>query len=282
MSNINLQWLQENCQQDNLVIFNIGCADITDDSFRFQIAFPNATVYSFECSNVWKESNLEKSKWFDLPYIHTAVSNTDGVRLFTECHQTETHQEYSGTLAPECCINERKKWGSNYLVPTTTLNSFCDNYDLIPHILHIDAEHEEYNILKNLKILYQPMIIWIEYNHVYNDNFNKNLISFDKVNQMIENQGYVQFYHDKLDVLYVKQGLEFTAYQSYRHHAANDVEISSHEKQIQSAIWLKRYQLCKDLAWPHLHCPKDFFSLPEFIRQECKTKFNLLPDQRIL
>ena len=282
MSDINLQWLQENIKQDNPVIFNIGCADITDDSLRFQVAFSNATVYSFECSSIWKESNLVKSKLFDLPYLHQAVSDTDGFEFFTECNQPDMFWEYSGTLTSAHCLDDTQKWGSRYLVPTITLNTFCKEHNLIPDVLHIDAEREEYNILKNLKTLYQPKILWIEYNHEYNDNSSKNLISFAKVNQMIESQGYVQFYHDKFDVLYVKKELEVTAYQSYRHYTVHDVGITDHEKQIQSAIWLKRYQLCKDSLWPQLKSPKEFFSLPDAIRQECETKFNLLPDQRIL
>lgn len=285
MSDINLEWLQQNLKKNNPIIFNIGCADISDDSLRFQIAFPTANIYSFECSNYWKESNIKKSKIYNLPYIHKAVSDSDGVKLFSDgvnTNQSSDSWQYRGSFTPESHKNKNLVWGTKYNVPTISLNTFCKNHNIVPDFLHIDAEREEYNILKNLDLKYQPSIIWMEHSPKYNNGSAGELILFDTVDQMILNQGYIQCFYDGNDVLYVKKDCSFTKYKQYKHYSVHNVKITEHEKQIQSCIWLKRYQMCKDASWPELISPNEFFYLSDNIKHECRTRFLLTPDDRIL
>lgn len=287
MSDINLKWLQENLPKATN-IFNIGCADITDDSLRFAVAFPAATVTSFECADRWKTSNLEKSKLYGLPYVHNSVTDKDGTDwLLPGAPGNSEHDpwQYRATLTSFENLASNFKamsWADCYQVESISLNTFCEINQIRPDFMHIDAEREEYNILKNLDSKWFPETIWLEHWEFYN-NRDMPSVPFDILHQDLIAKGYKQLFFDDEDVLYVRADKEYSDYEIYRHFRSHpNTAITVHEKHIQSMMWLRRYDLCRDPSWPVLRSPVDFFDLPTSIKRECETVFDLRPNDYLL
>jgi FkbM family methyltransferase len=281
MSDLNLQWLEENFSHKPVAFFNIGCADITDDTFRFTVALPKATVYSFECSNNWKQSNIDKSKVFGFHYCHKAVSYYDGQGIFySGAPSIDFFWQYRGRLIDPQVQKDQRPWQQE-TVDVITLNTFCTDHNIKPDFLHIDTEGEEYNILKNLDEKFYPDAIWLEYWKRYHDDVNKR-VDFQTLHQLLIDRNYKKIYQ-KSDVLYVKNDCNLSTYTEYQHYMPdNIVPISDHEKIIQQRIWIKRYNVIKDSSWPNIDNPREFFDLPMHVQDECREIFNLAPQSDIL
>lgn len=237
MSDLNLEWVEENFSGDKMIFFNIGCADITDDTFRFTIALPKATVYSFECSHIWKESNAKKSKLFGFNYEHRAVSYYDGKANFYSGSFTASHIEdpwqYRGRLIDPRIQNDSRNWQQED-VEVITLNTFCHDKKIIPDFLHIDAESEEYNILRNLDENFLPKAIWLEHWPEYHDGIG-DTVSFDILDKFLVTKGYKKLFQGA-DALYVRKDQKVTKYKEYLHYTSHGTEISQHEKIIQKKM----------------------------------------------
>lgn len=272
MSNLNLQWLSKNFKDDS-IIFNIGCADLTDDSLRFQMALPRSTIISFDCAEIWKEENINKSKNYNLPYFHTAVTDYDGTATMQVLDSTNTYWEYSGSLQNHVTDNNV----SVTQVDCISLNTFCKEHNLIPDFVHVDVEGSEYNIFKNLNEQYWPIGAWIEYNDYYYDGDKS--VAFSVLEQLFLDRGYIKIFHGD-DILYVKKEFPITEYSIYEHYVVGGKivkEITEFEKEIQTNIWLTRYELCRDTAWPVVTNVNQFYELPPDIKTECIQVFGLEP-----
>lgn len=280
MSDLNLAWVQENFTDCGMVLLNIGSADITDDSLRFSVAFPRAKIYSFECSEHWKDSNLEKAIQYNLNYEHKAVSYFNGTTAFFEGSLTSgDFWQYRGRLADPAIQQDPRNWHNGRTVEVISLNSWCNQKNVIPTFLHIDAEGEEYNILKNLNNEYCPEAIWLEYWDRYRDN-DQTFVNFSVLDNLLHDKKYKRIYKGQFDVLYVKDTKLVTNYIEYKHGTSGN-PTTLHEINIQQKIWLLRYNLVKDSSWPVLTHPREYFNLPTEIRDECNKIFNLTPIEQI-
>ena len=287
MSDLNLEWLEENFGAQEISFFNIGCADITDDTFRFSVALPLAKIYSFDCADFWKDSNIERSLLFNLHYEHIAVSFFDGHGKFGNGKGDNLDKNdrikvwnYTGKLGDIC-----RESSDGYFVPVISLNTFCDQNCVRPDFLHIDAEGEEYNILKFLRSDLFPTGIWLE-NWDFYRNGHSDSVSFAALDAMMHSRSYRKIYAGNHDTLYIQSHIVTTPYREYKQPAGipwdPDIPISSHERMIQQQIWLQRYAVCKDASWPELKSPAEFFLLPDTIKQQCDLDFNLVPSNTIL
>jgi FkbM family methyltransferase len=301
MSDLNLAWMQANFSKPNLTLFNIGCADITDDTFRFQAALPNAKIYSFECSDFWKHSNTAKSQEFGFEYIHKAVTYRDGQSDFYQGRYDEQSHTYNetesfasptgdtsseGTWAYRSTMSDPEKRGLHYKhwespkqVESISLNTFCKERSLVPDFLHIDVEGEEYNILHVLNAEYWPTGIWLEVNPKYR-YLEDQFVDFAEMEKMLGTRGYGKLFQSHSDALFVLSDYAVSDYSrpEFRHAGP----LSNFEKSIQQKIWLARYNCIRDDAWPDLTTPHEFFALPESVQHECVTVFNLKPSAKIL
>lgn len=279
MSDLNLEWVQENFTDHDMVLLNIGSADISDDSLRFSIALPYAKIYSFECSDHWKKSNFEKAIQYNLNYEHKAVSYFDGITTFFEgLHTANDDWQYRGRIADPALHQDTRNWSNGQTVETISLNSWCKQKNIVPTFLHIDAELEEYNILKNLKDEYCPDGIWLEYQDSYRDQ-DQTFVDFSVLDKLLHDKNYIRIYKG-LDVLYVKGTKTVTNYIKYKHGTSFN-PTTLHEICIQQKIWLLRYNLVKDPSWPILNHPRDYFNLSIEIQDECSKIFNLEPIKQI-
>lgn len=288
MSELNLQWLQENFESKSVCLINIGCADITDDSLRFKIVLPDADIWSFECAEYWKQSNLEKSAIYNMNYMHKAVSNFDGVSNFFGGEKTNDSDtwEYRGFLSdPETsCVSNPPhrpkdlKWLGPQPVEVISLNTFCSQHNLNPNFLHIVTAGEEYNILKDLKQIFWPEAIWLESWETYR-NSTGNRVPYQVLHDMLVQRNYQLLYRSR-SALYVKKDLTITPYTECHHRSSFD-PTTQHEIFVQQKIWLLRYNLVKDASWPNIESPKQFYDLPPHVQQECKSLFNLEPIAQI-
>jgi FkbM family methyltransferase len=269
MSDFNLEWAAENFGSSQIVVFDIGCARLSGDSLRVKTALPLATVYAFECSNVWKTVNEIDAKQYGIQYIHKAVSYTDGIQTFYPSkfnHRGELH-DYAGSLRnPETIGYPREWWGESCTVESVALDTFCQANNVVPKLLLMDVEGEEYNILHSSSVL--PKAIWLEYNRNYNchDGTPK---TFNDLRDMLIQRGYCLKYRNQHDALFVLHDSHTTPYVNY-----TPLEFNKH---LLDKIWLMRYRLIKDITWPELTVPNDFFTLPQHIIDECINDFNLVP-----
>ena len=72
MINDVLNFLKQNYHDKEIVIFDIGAADL-GDSIQYKHEFPNSKVFSFECNNDWLENNIKKSIEHGIYYNHGQV-----------------------------------------------------------------------------------------------------------------------------------------------------------------------------------------------------------------
>ena len=55
MSDLNLNWVKQNFDENNFVFFDVGCMNM-DDSVKVRQEIPKAKIYAFECSNEWYDN----------------------------------------------------------------------------------------------------------------------------------------------------------------------------------------------------------------------------------
>lgn len=286
MSDINLEWLQENFKNHPCVVFNVGCADLSDDSLRFKVALPGSDIYSFDCAETWRLSNLEKSKVYDLHYEHVGISYFDGRSTFYNKKQIEHESgtndpverfwQYVGNFSKPS-TPELESWTSQ-VVDVMSLNTICQQKKIKPNFLHMDVEGEEYNVLKNLKEEFWPQVIWLEYWQTYR-NEEQHRVPYSVLHMLLQDRNYDLLYKQH-DALYVQKGFQPTEYKAYNHGESFDPK-SPYEITIQKKIWLYRYSLIRDPSWPELVEPRDYFELPQSIKRECDTMYNLEPIKAI-
>ena len=209
MSEFSTSWLQNNFDDIDLIIFDIGCADL-GDSVNFRRVFPNAEIYAFECCNDWLDNNIKVSADHNINYFHTAVSNIDGTLNFypSQSHNGIENWWLSGSTCEPISNPYDVTWGSPYEVESTRLDTFCSKHNISPDVIHIDVEGAEYNVLSCIGI-YKPKCIWAEITEFQSHNTG---ITYTKFSKLMKNLGYVKWHHDKADDLYVLPQYNFTPY----------------------------------------------------------------------
>ena len=285
MSDFAFDWLQSNFLNKNLVIYDIGAADLTD-SAKFKYFLPDCTVYSFECGKHWHENSLVKSNisLYDLNYVPVAISYTEKTFTFSNQYRNELHPQYNdentadivpyaGTL--QNTENRRMHTTKNsYQVKGISLNKFCETNPK-PDMIHIDIEREEYNALKNLKSKYWPSVIWTEKNEFYCDEEHKDTVPLSMLIQLCADRGMQYQIFDK-DILFIDTNLLTTKY----------IDISKEhwiilDQKFRKDKWIKNYAVCAGSSWPMINEFEDFYKLPENVLIEL-LNFNALPDKDLL
>lgn len=213
MSDINLNWLIENFGDKPMNVFDIGCADVGGDSAVFNHHLPNATVYAFECADVWKDSNTREAARRGINYFHLAITDVNDTVTFhpSASYNGETWP-YSGSICKPIkteLASGTFVWGEPQIVESNRLETFCDIHTVTPDFIHMDVQGAEYKVLSNMGN-YRPWAIWAEVNEFENCyETNTTHLAFS---QLLNDLGYTKIYGNNIDELYVLNNLPITPY----------------------------------------------------------------------
>ena len=263
MSSVNLHWLAENFANQDPVVFDIGCANMSDTlNLKRTLTYyksPGAKFYAFDCNQTWLEQNTLTAKQNNVEYHHLALSDTNGSVTFYPSEQYQDRDwPWAGSIFKPGKFYNKWVFGQGYTVDSVTLSTFCQQHNVAPDFIHIDVQGAEFKILNNLIV--RPKCIWTEICEF--QRYNDTGITYYDFDKMLFDQGYTLLYRNAHDALYVDSQLTFT---SYNHHYKS-AEI---EHTILTNIWLEKYQLCRGDEWPEVSSMDDYTNLPLWIKQEC-------------
>ena len=212
MGDFNINWVRENIKKENLVIFDIGCADM-GDIIRFKLAIPNSTCYAFECGNTWKERNIKLAKYYNINYFHMSLSDMDDseILFYPSIKLKDENWDWSSSIYPptdNLKTTSDIEWGEPYSVNTITLETFCKKYDKVPDIIHMDVQGAEHAILSKMGNI-RPEIVWVEICEFHNYNTN---VTYQNFNDLMDGYGYTQIYSNRIDALYALKNKTYTNY----------------------------------------------------------------------
>lgn len=263
MSSVNLHWLAQNFAGQDPVIFDIGCANMSDTlTFKKTLTYyksPKAKFYAFDCNQTWLEQNTLTARQNNIEYHQLAFSDVDGTVTFYPSEQYQDRQwPWAGSIFKPGAFYTKWTFGQGYTVDSSKLSTFCDAHNVVPDFIHIDVQGAEFKILDNLTV--RPKCIWTEICEFQRyENTQVTYYDFDK---MLCKQGYKLLYRNAHDALYVDSAFSHT---NYDHHWKSE-EI---ESTILTNIWLEKYQLCRGEEWPDVTSLDDYQHLPDWIKQEC-------------
>jgi FkbM family methyltransferase len=160
----------------NPVILDIGACEC-EDSIRYSLLFPNATIYSFEPlkKNFERcEKNVIKYNRQNIKIFNLALSNSEGEEKFylssgrpegVEVSEWDYGNKSSSLLKPNLeAIQKWLKFEESTTVVATTLDKFCKKNN-ISHIdfIHMDVQGAELLVLEGAhEILPKIKSIWLE------------------------------------------------------------------------------------------------------------------------
>ena len=213
MSDLNINWVLENFGDKKMNVFDIGCAHVDGDAAMFKKLLPSATVYAFECAEVWKEHNIKAAELRGINYFHMALSDkNDTITFHPSASYNGEQWPYSGSICePKLTVlpSGTFVWGEPYIVESIKLATFCDTHNVTPDIIHIDVQGAEYKVLSNLGN-YRPWAIWAEVNEF--ENCYETNITHAAFIELLNSLGYTKIYSNNVDELYVLNTLSLTPY----------------------------------------------------------------------
>jgi FkbM family methyltransferase len=202
MSDLNIDFLVNNFYDKKINFFNIGCSNL-GDTIDFKNYLPNAKFYAFECNEKFRESNTSTAIKHGINYFHYALSDTEGKILFYPSDTLNGQKDWnisSSTLKPIPTEHFNLTYGEPYFVESIMLDKFCNENNISPDFIHIDAEGAEYKILSKLGD-YRPYCIWSEICafDVYYESGN----SYEDFDNLLYGYGYIKLFSSNNDALYI-------------------------------------------------------------------------------
>jgi FkbM family methyltransferase len=211
MSDFNINWAKENIKKENIILFDIGCADM-HATFEFKKVFPNGIFYAFECKNEWKSLNEIKAKEYNIHYHHLAISDSNEKIKFypSKTYKNKIWHYSSSIYKPTNWLIENSKieFDEPYFVDSITFETFCKNNNIIPDIVHIDVQGAEYAVLSKMGI-FKPKIIWAEICEFHSYETNTDYLKFNK---LMKDCGYIEVYNNNSDALFILNNIKYTNY----------------------------------------------------------------------
>ena len=177
MTTLNLNWVKENFNKENLVVFDIGAGDM-EVSKMIRKMIPTAKLYAFEAFDFWHEGNEESSLKYNINDFHIKF-----------------HEQI---------------YGDPVTIDSLRLETFCKEHNVIPDFIHIDVEGAELKVFQNIG-KYKPNCIWAEVGgfNCYDSN-----TSYEEFNQLMTDMGYYMVYGppNVADALYCLTDFKITPY----------------------------------------------------------------------
>jgi len=214
MTQLNLEWVKENFNKENFVLFDIGAAGM-EVSRVLRHMMPTAKLYVFEAYDYWHDRNEKICSELNINYNKVVVSDTDGTVMFHPClTQHGQNYPYSGSIFRPFDFHtefHKQVYGDPITIDSIRLETFCKEHNVTPDFIHIDVEGAELKVFQNIG-QYKPKCIWAEIGafQCYDSN-----TSFEEFNQLMSDMGYYMVYgppDNSADALYCQNDFEITTY----------------------------------------------------------------------
>jgi FkbM family methyltransferase len=214
MTQLNLEWVKENFNKENLIVFDIGAADM-EVSRTIRHSIPTAKLYAFEAFDYWHAKNQKTALQLDINYFKVAVCDTDGTTIFHPC-LTEGGKDhpFSGSIFRPMDFHTKhhqQVYGDPVTIDSIRLETFCKEHNITPDFIHIDVEGAELKVFQNIGE-YKPKCIWAEIGAFQCYDSNTSVYEF---NQLMTNMGYYMVYgppDNNSDALYCLSDFKITPY----------------------------------------------------------------------
>lgn len=211
MTQLNLEWVKENFNKENLVVFDIGAADMEVSKMIRQMV-PTAKLYAFEAFDFWHERNEESSLKYNINYFKVAVCDKDGTTIFYPClTEHGRNHPYSGSIFKPMDFHiefHEQVYGNPITIDSIRLETFCKEHNITPDFIHIDVEGAELKVFQNIG-QYKPKCIWAE---ICAFGCYDTKISSDDFDSLLSNLGYYKVYQSNADALYCLNDFKITTY----------------------------------------------------------------------
>lgn len=209
MSDLNLDWVKNNFDENSFVFFDIGCMDMRD-SVRVRESMPKAKIYSFEASRDWTNNNLNTAIEYGIHYFQVAVCHIDGTIPFkSSVTQYGNPHLDSGSIFDLNPDDEQGKiYSEPYDVKAIRLETFCNKLNIVPDFVHIDVEGAEYKVFQNIGN-YRPKCVWAEVN-TFNHYDTKT--SREEFDNLMFSLNYNKIFDSFRDSLYCQNNYAVTPY----------------------------------------------------------------------
>ena len=211
MTVLNLDWVKENFNKENLVVFDIGAADM-EVSKIIRHMIPTASLYAFEAFDYWHEENEKTSLQLGIHYYKGAVSGIDGTVAFNPCltEQGRNHPFSGSIFAPLSSHVDahQQVYGDQVTIHSIRLETFCEEHGVTPDFIHIDVEGAEVQVLANMG-KQKPKCIWAETHAV---RCGENTVTRDDLDTFVTAVGEYKVYAGSADSLYCQTKFHITPY----------------------------------------------------------------------
>jgi len=211
MTVLNLDWVKENFNKENLVVFDIGAADM-EVSKIIRHMIPTASLYAFEAFDYWHEENEKTSLQLGIHYYKGAVSGIDGTVAFNPCltEQGRNHPFSGSIFAPLSSHVDahQQVYGDQVTIHSIRLETFCEEHGVTPDFIHIDVEGAEVQVLANMG-KHKPKCIWAE---TCAFSCYDTSVTCDDLDSLLTALGYYKVYAGSADSLYCQIGFNITPY----------------------------------------------------------------------
>lgn len=211
MTQLNLEWVKENFNKENLIVFDIGAADMEVSTSLRQL-IPTSKLYVFEAYEYWHERNEKICAELDIKYNKVAVSDIDGKIIFHPCLTDHgKHHPFSGSIFRPLDYHtafHEQVYGDPITVDSIRLETFCKEHNITPDFVHIDVEGAELKVFQNMG-QYKPKCIWAE-TCAFACYDTK--ITSDDLDLFLTDIGYYKVYQSDADALYCQNDFKITPY----------------------------------------------------------------------
>ncbi len=208
MSEVNFKWISKMFGDKPIIIFDIGCANM-EDTVNFKKNSKDSIIYAFDCNDFWIKLNTKLAIENGIHYFHCAFADKNGEIDFTPSLMQGTWlHPFSGSIYSPINLHG-KTYGEPIKTQCTTIDSFCDNFNVCPDFIHIDTEGAEYIIFQHMNN-YKPKLIWAETCGMYEYNTGKTGHDLAK---LLVSLGYTEIYTGLGDSLYRRNDFETTQYE---------------------------------------------------------------------